>query len=244
MKRFFFFLIIVSGFLFMACTREEPKPIAYPVDCIVLRTHELAMVPGEERVLHVDFCTTKSYFWSTQDSSIAQISFDGILTAMDTGLVAIVVMCKDWTTATDTAFVRVNPVPTNNWLPKTYIDFKSSRDNMLILIDSLGYEPLHGDSVGFRTINSITNYLFTYNGSEPSCYKIEQQVYGWADSITSELRSRYNCEDSIVSDLGSIYYLKTNQNNIDVQIVAKYAGASKGRNENSCYYIDYYPLSH
>ena len=46
MKRLPFY--ILSLILIMACTPDEPKPVAYPTDFILLRTHQITMVPGEE----------------------------------------------------------------------------------------------------------------------------------------------------------------------------------------------------
>ena len=243
MKRIIFFIVCIV--LLTSCNSEEPKPVAFPTDSISFSTHYISMVPGEERVLHVDFYTTQPYSWSTTDSIVTKVSPDGILTAISDGAASVVVRCSDWTTATDTAFVQVKAVPIHCWLPKTYMNFKADKDEVINALASMGYELLSGDTVGFKTVNSYTVYNFSLDqGQQFHCTKIEQQVYGWADSITTDLMDNYTCVDSIKKDLGLTYYFITESNNEKVRVIAEYVPACRGRNDSSCYYVTYYPLPH
>lgn len=234
----------LSASLLLSCTKDEPKPIAYPSDSIVLQTHAFSMVPGEERVLHVDYATTYPFTWSTADPNTLRISEDGVITAIQPGQTTAYVTCSEWTTATDSAIIYVRTVPNGEWLPNTYLDFTANRASILSAIDSLGYERLSGDSVGFRTVNSTTLYGFTYDAVESAhCNAIYQWVYGWRDSITAGLMERYSLEDSVIHDQSRSYYFLTTNKGQEIRVIAYYGPAMRGKNERSEYYIMYYLLS-
>lgn len=241
MKRLPFY--ILSLILIMACTPDEPKPVAYPTDSILLRTHQITMVPGEEWVLHVDYYTATPFTWTSTDSTVVRVSTNGIIQALHAGSAAVVVACADWTTATDTVWIEVHDVPAGTWLPEMYLDFHASKDETQTAIRALGYEPYSGDSIGFRTVNSLNSYLFNYATQDATCYQIRQYVYGWEDSIRAALHTRYVLEDSVPAAHGYTYYMKTVSNRMEIRVTADYFQAYRGGSlDHSFFSIVYYPL--